>query len=206
MLLLFDVDGTLTVPRNKVKNDMLTFLKRIKSRKDVKLGIVSGSDLVKLEDQLGPDILNMFDYVFSENGLVAYHNGLLFHSNSMVKSLGEEYYQTLINRLLSILSTVQLPCKRGTFLELRTGMLNVCPIGRSCSQEERDAFEQHDKEHGIRKSIVEQIYKEFKDDLRFKASIGGQISIDVFPLGWGLAVDYKPLKTLKRLKDNIICI
>ena len=24
--------------------------------------------------------------------------------------------------------------------------------------------------------------------------------------GWGLAVDYKPLKTLKRLKENIICL
>jgi len=34
---------------------------------------------------------------------------------------------------------------RGTFIEFRNGMLNVSPIGRNCSQEERDEFERYDK-------------------------------------------------------------
>lgn len=34
---------------------------------------------------------------------------------------------------------------RGTFIEFRTGMLNISPVGRNCSQEERDAFEIYDK-------------------------------------------------------------
>lgn len=34
---------------------------------------------------------------------------------------------------------------RGTFVEFRMGMLNVSPIGRNCSQEERDEFERYDK-------------------------------------------------------------
>lgn len=34
---------------------------------------------------------------------------------------------------------------RGTFIEFRSGMLNVSPIGRNCSQEERDEFERYDK-------------------------------------------------------------
>lgn len=34
---------------------------------------------------------------------------------------------------------------RGTFIEFRNGMLNVSPIGRNCSQEERDEFEKYDK-------------------------------------------------------------
>ena len=182
LLLLFDVDGTLSRPRNKIDHDMLMFLHNIK--KSVKLGIVSGSDLSKLEDQIGPDILNFFDYVFSENGVVAYHKGSCFHSNSLVKHLGEDYYQQLVNQFLLILSETHLPIKRGNFLELRTGMLNVCPIGRSCSQQERDEFEQYDKEHHVRETIVEKIYQSFSHDLRFKASIGGQISIDVFPIGW----------------------
>lgn len=38
-----------------------------------------------------------------------------------------------------------IPIKRGTFIEFRKGMLNVSPIGRNCSQEERDEFEQYDK-------------------------------------------------------------
>ena len=31
------------------------------------------------------------------------------------------------------------------FIEYRNGMINVSPIGRNCSQEERDAFEIYDK-------------------------------------------------------------
>lgn len=34
---------------------------------------------------------------------------------------------------------------RGTFMEFRSGMLNVSPIGRNCSQEEREEFEKYDK-------------------------------------------------------------
>lgn len=56
------------------------------------------------------------------------------------KHLGEEKLQKFINFCLKYLSEVELPCKRGTFIEYRTGMLNVSPIGRNCSQEERDAF------------------------------------------------------------------
>ena len=32
------------------------------------------------------------------------------------------------------LSTLDIPVKRGTFVEFRNGMINVCPIGRNCSQ------------------------------------------------------------------------
>ncbi len=72
---------------------------------------------------------------------------------------------------------------RGTFIEYRAGMINVSPIGRNCSQQERDDFNKYDDEHGIRKAFVETLRKEFEqDNLTF--SIGGQISFDVFPTGW----------------------
>ena len=43
-------------------------------------------------------------------------------------------------------STITLPVKRGTFVEYRTAMLNISPIGRNCSMEERNAFEVYDNE------------------------------------------------------------
>lgn len=49
-----------------------------------------------------------------------------------------------------IFAGIELPVKRGTFIEFRKGMLNVSPIGRNCSQEERDAFEVYDLKQGIR--------------------------------------------------------
>ena len=42
---------------------------------------------------------------------------------------------------------------RGTFIEYRSCMLNICPIGRSATKEQRDQFEILDKEKQIRKSI-----------------------------------------------------
>ena len=40
---------------------------------------------------------------------------------------------------------------------LSKGMINVSPIGRACSQAERDAFEQHDKEAKIRPEMVKHL-------------------------------------------------
>lgn len=62
-------------------------------------------------------------------------------------------------------------------------MINVSPIGRNCSYDERLEFEQYDKEHGIRKSLVYALESEFPE-YPLKYSIGGQISIDIFPIGW----------------------
>jgi phosphomannomutase len=35
--------------------------------------------------------------------------------------------------------------RSGTFIEFRNGMINVSPIGRNCSRNERNAFEAFDK-------------------------------------------------------------
>jgi len=113
------------------------------------------------------------DYAFPENGLVAYANGELIHRQELRTHLSEKQLQRLINFILRYIADLDIPIKRcvadgaacstasryaavvadqgrgarycsGTFVEYRTGMLNVSPIGRNCSQEERDAFGQYD--------------------------------------------------------------
>ncbi|GAB4816304.1 hypothetical protein N2152v2_003350 [Parachlorella kessleri] len=166
VLALFDVDGTLTAPR-----------------KVISIGTVGGSDLVKQMEQLGSDVLQRFDYVFSENGLVAYKGGQLLAVQSISSHLGEEKLKEFINFTLKYLADIDIPVKRGTFIEFRNGMLNVSPVGRNCSQQERDAYEQLDLQQGIRQKFVAALRERFSDlDLTF--SIGGQISFDVFPRGW----------------------
>lgn len=183
ILYLFDVDGTLTKPRGGIEPDFFEFLqKNVKSV--CSLGVVGGSDFAKIAEQLGgPGIINKFEYVFSENGLVAFKHGKDLARQNIQKFMGEDVLQKFINFVLHYLSTITLPVKRGTFVEFRAGMLNISPIGRSCSQEERDAFEKYDKEHEIRKTMIEALKKEFPD-VGFTFSIGGQISFDVFPTGW----------------------
>uniref|UniRef100_A0A914W271 Phosphomannomutase n=1 Tax=Plectus sambesii TaxID=2011161 RepID=A0A914W271_9BILA len=64
-------------------------------------------------------------------------------------------------------------------------MLNISPIGRSCSQSERLQFVEYDTEHKIREHFVEELRKNFPiDQYGLQFSIGGQISVDVFPVGW----------------------
>lgn len=75
VLVLFDVDDTLTVPRKLVTPEVKDFLLKLRTKVDV--GIVGGSDLVKQKEQLGNNIVNEVDYSFSENGLVAYKDGVL---------------------------------------------------------------------------------------------------------------------------------
>ena len=78
----------------------------------------------------------------------------------------------LINFSLKYIADLDIPIKRGTFVEYRTGMINMSPIGRNCSREERNEFEKFDKEAKIRPTFVETLKKEFADfNLQF--SIGG---------------------------------
>jgi len=91
----------------------------------------------------------------------------------------------LINFCLRELSEIDIPVKRGTFLEFRMGMLNLSPVGRNCSQKERDEFEAYDKIHKVRETLIGKLQQRFgnsKTPLQF--SVGGQISIDIFPKGW----------------------
>ena len=54
-------------------------------------------------------------------------------------------------------------CNRGTFIEFRSGLINVSPIGRNASTEERIAYEKYDKEHKIREKFVSVLKEKFAD-------------------------------------------
>lgn len=182
ILVLFDVDGTLTPSRLVIKSDMKQFL--LDFKKKAVIGIVGGSDLPKMQEQMGgDDVTQMYDYVFSENGLMAYKDGKLHNRMSIKDHLGEEKIKRFVNFCLRYTADLDIPKKRGTFIEFRSGLINVCPIGRNCLQEERIEFFEYDKQHKIREKFVEACEKEFPD-LGLKFSIGGQISFDVFPIGW----------------------
>lgn len=188
IICLFDVDGTLTGSRQRIAEEMDSFLQQLKTK--VEVGVVSGSDCAKIEEQMclkkghGLDLFDKLNYVFAENGLMAFVNGILQPTETIHSYLGDEKLQILINFCLEYMSRLVLPCKRGNFIELRSGMINICPIGRSCSQAERDAFAAYDAQHKIREKFVKALNDKFANDYGLNIAIGGQISIDVFPLNW----------------------
>ncbi|XP_012569096.1 phosphomannomutase [Cicer arietinum] len=181
VIALFDVDGTLTAPRKVATPELLQFIQDL--RKIVTVGVVGGSDLSKISEQLGQTVTHDYDFVFSENGLVAHKQGKLIGTQSLKSFVGDEQLKEFINFTLHYIADLDIPIKRGTFIEFRSGMLNVSPIGRNCSQEERDEFEKYDKVQNIRSKMVSILREKFAH-LNFTFSIGGQISFDVFPQGW----------------------
>nr|CAG8520022.1 13374_t:CDS:10 [Entrophospora candida] len=191
-LVLFDVDGTLTPARRQVTPEISDLLKKL--RKKVVIGFVGGSDLVKQIEQLGSNVLNDFDFGFSENGLTAYRLGKQLASQNFIEWIGEKKYSALVNFILRYIADIDLPKKRGTFVEFRNGMINVSPIGRNCSVEERNAFEEYDKIHNIRPKFVQALKNQFPD-YSLTYSIGGQISFDIFPTGWDKTYCLKHVET-----------
>lgn len=132
----------------------------------VPIGFVGGSDLAKQQEQLGTadiPVTALFDYCFAENGLTAYRMGVPLASHSFIQWIGEERYQALVNYILRYIADLKIPVKRGTFVEFRNGMINVSPVGRNASLEEREAYEKYDLEHGIRKKFVQDLKTAFPD-------------------------------------------
>lgn len=183
ILLLFDVDQTLTKARSVIDKEFSEFLYN-KVKPLATLGIVSGANVEKLYEQFeGKEFLKDFDYVFTENGTVHIEGGAVVQKSVFSEKLGEETLTRFINYVLRYIADLELPFKRGTFIEYRNGMMNVSPTGRQCSNEERKIFSDFDKEHQVRQKMVAVLKKEFHDvDLTY--AIGGQISFDVFPNGW----------------------
>jgi len=143
---------------------MLEILSRLRHK--VAIGFVGGSNLVKQQEQIGKpsiDVTTLFDFCFAENGLTAYRMGVPLASASFIGWLGEEKYQKLANFILRYIADLDLPKKRGTFIEFRNGMINVSPIGRNASNEERGEYEEYDLAHNIRKEFIQAIKKEFPD-------------------------------------------
>ncbi|XP_058791358.1 uncharacterized protein LOC131664355 [Phymastichus coffea] len=182
IICLFDVDGTLTEPQQIISQSLDQYIQDELS-KLFDVAVVGGSDFAKIKRQLGDNVLKKYSYVFAENGLIAYKDGTKLPTETIQSILGEETLQEFINFALLYISKLQLPFKRGTFIEFRTGIVNISPVGRNCTHEERLQFYEYDNEHHVREKFIQALKKEFPN-LALTYSIGGQISFDVFPNGW----------------------
>lgn len=111
VIALFDVDQTMTPARQTIQPDMVECLKAC-TAKGVHIGIVSGSDIVKVTEQVGQDIVDSSIYCFSENGLLAMKNGKEFARQSFKEHLGEDNLKRLINFALRYIADLDIPVKR----------------------------------------------------------------------------------------------
>ena len=111
VIALFDVDQTLTPARQSIQPDMVETLEAVVA-KGIHIGIVSGSDIAKVTEQVGQGIVDKSEYCFSENGLLAMKNGKEFARQSFKDHLGEENLKRLINFSLRYIADLDIPVKR----------------------------------------------------------------------------------------------
>lgn len=193
-LILFDVDGTLTPPMSVIPDSMVTEL--IHAHQYFDLGIVTGSDRGKTMKQLGSFVLDdLMDYAFHENGSVFYQKGVLVHEDELEDVWPTSRINDMMDYLLRLVSIVPVPERVGHFIERRHCMINVSPIGRACSQMQRESFFSWDEITHTRELMADQVrasrFGEWVD-----VSIGGMISIDIFPKG------FSKVRCLKYLKSS----
>jgi phosphomannomutase/hydroxymethylpyrimidine pyrophosphatase-like HAD family hydrolase len=201
--LAFDIDNTLTPPRQPINKTMTEVLKRLR----VPFFVAAGSHLSLLQDQFFRPLYDFgfrkqFD-AFLSNGAMRYHcdysKGMsikLISEFNIRDHLGEGNYNYLLKKLTETLEMkkFQLPPSLkvldGRIVD-RVSMINLCPIGRM-RQEDSDArcnrenFVEFDRANGYREKLLGHLNHELSSLIRkkqLKITLGGQTSFDIGIVG-----------------------
>jgi phosphomannomutase len=199
-IVLLDMDGTLTEPRQKLDSKDLQASLYTLYNSGIHVGIITGSDEDYLRQQMGEYLhkspTRYKTHLLPCNGTkylsppeFATQDFNLKHSVSMEDKLGKENYRELICELVcSQLDVCQLGAPlTGHFINCRGSMINWSPIGRNASKEKRREFIEMDKKSKIRERVIEELRAmlSLKDlDSQVTIKFGGDTSFDIYPTGW----------------------
>jgi len=169
---LFDVDGTLTEPRQKIASEFKYFF--LDWMKDKIVYLVSGSDIAKIRQQIPEQIEKQCAGVFCCMANEYYENGKLVYSNKFNPP------KSLLSDLEEVIRRSDYPLKVGRHIEHRPGMINFSVIGRNANMQQRDNYFKYDCGNKERERIVQQIGSIYPE---YEFAVGGSISIDIYPKG-----------------------
>ncbi|OUW11028.1 MAG: hypothetical protein CBD26_03830 [Candidatus Pelagibacter sp. TMED166] len=171
---IFDVDGTLTKPRQKADN---RFVKKFISWSAGKnLVLATGSDFSKVREQIPQNMLSLFELVFC-----CMANELRDSSGELMRTNHFKPEKELIQDLKNFLIKSKYNTKTGNHIEHRTGMINFSVVGRDASDLERRLYNLWDKKYKERQKIADFLRNKYPE---LNVSIGGSISIDISPMGF----------------------
>tara|TARA_E500000331_G_scaffold339093_1_gene368980 strand:+ start:2974 stop:3789 length:816 start_codon:yes stop_codon:yes gene_type:complete len=201
-IILFDMDGTLTEPRQEIEPLMINQILEVLEQGH-HVGIVTGSpeeyvnsqigDLIDLVNEVGhgPRFhimpCNGTEYIFyDEDG----HRNKIVPDN-MESQLGAKNFAELMAALCHLQTETSGPFWRnnlpltGNFIQYRGSMINWCPIGRNANTEQRKLFVDHDKETGFREYYLDVINRWIDwREYSLTVALGGSTSFDIYPEGW----------------------
>tara|TARA_R110002020_G_C16250353_1_gene769757 strand:+ start:661 stop:1359 length:699 start_codon:yes stop_codon:yes gene_type:complete len=177
MNFLFDVDGTLTPARkpmiDKFRRLFGHWVARQQSNGD-KVFFVTGSDKDKTIEQVGLALWRLVDGSYQCSGNQLYKRGRLIKESRWLMSAD------LRLDILNILEKSRWYGRAKNNIEERTGMINISTVGRSCDNILRKEYFEWDKRNHERTEIAEDLSKKYP---QLEFSIGGEISIDIYPKG-----------------------
>ena len=197
ILVLFDVDGTLTEARKPITMPVIIALREL--CRYAEIGFLTGSGMEYVKEQLWPAFndsviknnchilpLNGTEYAIPTSGEVV--DFQFIHRASMIDEIGDVKFRELMGHLCKLQSDVvhevDIPLS-GEFIQNRKSMINWCPIGRNASSSQREQFKALDKLYGIRNKylqLLRDVIARFDIDVTVK--LGGNTSFDIFPPGW----------------------
>ena len=200
---LFDIDNTLTPPREPLQAEMVTILSRLR----VPFHVAAGSDLPLIKDQFLEPLLRFgfrgqFE-AFLSNGAIHYRCDYSETMSIQVVSafnireyLGEDDYEFLMSVLKRTLEDTGYQLSPnlkvlGDRIVDRGSMINLAPIGRLTQETaesfaNRKTFVEFDSETGYRKKILNHLQKELArliDQKQLSITLGGQTSFDIGVVG-----------------------
>ena len=200
IIVLFDMDGTLTESRQSFSYRPLKESLYRLCNYGAHIGIITGSDEDYLREQMG-DFLNKSScryktHLLPCNGTKYYkppefpnQDFRLVHEVSMEDKLGEKKYRDLICELIySQVDVCQVGAPlTGHFINCRGSTINWSPIGRNANKTQRQAFVDMDTKRNIRTHFLEElramlVLKNMERDVTIK--LGGDTSFDIYPTGW----------------------
>ncbi|MEP0520224.1 MAG: HAD-IIB family hydrolase [Hyphomicrobiales bacterium] len=183
IIYLFDVDGTLTPARQPMDDSFRTFFLQLCGQAQVYL--ITGSDRPKLDEQVPPNVRASVEGIFTCAGCQ------FWKAEDLIFERTHEFDPKLVQALEGFVASSPFDGRFGNHMEFRTGMINVSVPGRNVSKEGRQRYYEWDKQQGERQAFIKTLNDQFPD---YSVSAGGQISIDVSPLGWTKAQILKHLK------------
>ena len=196
-IVLFDMDGTLTESRQKFDSQFLSS-SLIELSQMADIGIVTGSDLDYLKEQLGPILNSSIRYclhLLPCNG-TKYLKPPEFPSQdfqlteevNMKEVLGKVKWRRLLEILINkqyLATELDIPLT-GEFISFRGSMINWAPSGRAATNEEREKFVKFDKKYKFRKRLLAELRQELDNAglENVTVKLGGDTSFDIYPTGW----------------------
>ena len=170
---IFDMDGTLTPARLPMEKSFSSrFIPWLKQNKAY---IATGSNLSKVEEQVGLNVMNEFTGIYCSMGNELWVKGKYEYQNDFIPDLN------LLNELEEYRKNTKYPYTLfPNYIEKRIGMINFSVLGRDCPYDERLRYQAWDNKNGERLAIAKELQQKFP---QYEFCVGGSISMDIIPVG-----------------------